>query len=192
MDRRVTETIPSVYLIGYRGSGKSSVGRLLAEKLGRPFVDTDRLVEEKAGKSILTIFAGEGEDAFRDLEEAVVQGVAERSRAGERLVAALGGGVIVRPASVTRLRESGCVVWLDAGAETLRQRILDDPRSPADRPPLSGVSAAGEIEAVLTKRRALYLAAAHVEVSTEGLSPDGVAERVLEELAGRSWTPGAG
>ncbi|MCZ6796159.1 MAG: shikimate kinase [Planctomycetota bacterium] len=170
----------AVFLIGYRGSGKSSVGRPLAARLHATFVDSDRLIEEDTGTTIARVFEERGEDAFRDLEEQVIARLAERASAGERLVVGAGGGAVLRAANVERMRSSGTVVWLSASAATLSSRILADRRSAGDRPALEGHSAVDEVEEVLARRLELYRRAAHVEVSTEGIDPDAVAARVRE------------
>jgi shikimate kinase len=174
---------PSVYLVGYRGSGKTAVGRLLAARLGWPFCDADLLLEARAGRSIASIFAADGELAFRDLESAVIDELAARSLGGERLVVATGGGIVLRPRNVEVLRRSGIVVWLEASAGELRRRIGLDPRSASQRPALSpGGTAVDEVEAVLRAREPLYRAAAHHSISTDGRSPAEVMEAVLPWL----------
>ena len=131
----------SIFLIGYRGSGKSVVGAQLAERLGCHFVDLDRSIEAKAGRSIAEVFAEEGEDAFRGLESEAVVEVCERMDSGESLVVATGGGVVVRPQNTEWLKKSGFVVWLAASAETLSRRIREDPSSGVNRPTLSAAGA---------------------------------------------------
>lgn len=176
----------SIFLIGYRGSGKTSVGRILAERLGWQFIDSDRLAAKRAGRSISEIFGAEGERAFRDLEERVIGDLAERIVAGERMVVAAGGGAVLRPRNVERMRSEGRVVWLRASPEILKTRLSKDERSAQDRPPLLGRSALDEVQDVLRAREPVYRHAAHVEVSAEESDPEVVARSVLEVLhAGR-------
>jgi shikimate kinase len=177
MSRRV----PSIFLFGYRGSGKSAVGQCLAARLERTCHDTDQLVEARDGRTIAQIFADSGEAVFRDLEAAVLSDLCDRSRSGELLVVATGGGVVLRPASVDAMRGCGVVVWLTASAATLRSRITRS--GPAtSRPPLKGKSAVDEVASVLGERLPHYRKAAHVEVSTEEQDPAAAASRILELL----------
>ncbi len=181
------DTAPSLFLIGYRGSGKTTVGCLLAEQLRRRLVDTDRLVVEALGMSIAECFATAGEPVFRSREGEVLEAVCRRVEAGEKLVVSTGGGIILRPANVARLRATGLVVWLSASASTLARRISSDPDSAASRPLLTGAvssaaSSADEVAQVLRAREPVYRAAAHIEVSGEGVSPGEVAERIMTHL----------
>ncbi len=115
-------------LIGYRGSGKSTVGKIIADRLDRPFRDTDLEIETRSGRSIATIFAEEGEPSFRDWEERTLTELA-----GEfpDAVLATGGGVVLREANRRRIRDFGFVAWLQAPPEELARRLETDPRSPA-------------------------------------------------------------
>jgi len=173
-----------VFLIGYRGSGKTSVGRRLAGRWGSAFVDTDRRIEELAQQTITSIFATLGEARFRELEEAAVAEVTARALAGECVVAATGGGVVLRSINVERLRASGQTVWLRASIEDLRARIAADPRSSRDRPALAGASAVDEVGALLAVRTPLYERAAQHVVDTSGLSIEDVVRRVEQAVGG--------
>ena len=172
----------SVFLIGYRGSGKSSVGRLLAEKLGCAFSDTDRMVEEAIGSSISEYFRQAGEPAFRARESEALAEIAGAAAAGSRRVAATGGGIVLNLANIEAMRRAGVVVWLVASAATLRQRILADAASAASRPALQGSSSADEVEAVLRQREPLYRAAADFEVLTEGRGAEEIAGEILRRI----------
>lgn len=167
-----------LFLIGYRGSGKTSVGERLAAAWGWSFVDSDRLIEERASSSIAEVFSSLGEGRFREIEEDVVVEIAGRAASGERLVAATGGGVVLRASNVSRLRESGRVIWLRASIDELRRRIAEDSHSTRDRPALVGASAADEVERVLTERLPLYASAADRVVDTDGLSIEDVVREV--------------
>ena len=118
-------------LIGARGSGKSTVGRLVADRLGWAFEDADEALERAAGRSIAAIFADDGEPTFRDLEERTIAALTGRSR----LVLATGGGAVLRESNRRALRRFGLVVWLDADPETLAGRLRADAGGPtlADR-----------------------------------------------------------
>ncbi len=115
-------------LIGYRGSGKSTVGKIIADRLGRPFVDTDLEIETRSGRSIAAMFAEEGELSFRAWEERTL---AELAGEFPEAVLATGGGVVLYERNRRRLRDFGFVAWLQASPEELARRLGTDPRSPA-------------------------------------------------------------
>jgi shikimate kinase len=156
----------NIVLIGYRGSGKSAIGKLLAARLGMTFADTDEWVVRQAGKSIQAIFADVGEAGFRDLESAAVQALATP---GDNVIAT-GGGVVLRPDNVSRLKENGRVVWLNAPAEVLWQRIAADPGSTHARPNLTASGGLEEIRRLLEVRNPLYAAAADITLDVSVLS----------------------
>jgi len=190
--------VPPIFLVGYRGTGKSSVGRIVAERLGVSFADTDSVVEQfTGGASFSEYFAARGEEAFRDLEHGALQRILGARPSTGGPVVATGGGIIVRPANVVAMREAGPVVWLTASADTIRARLAADRRTSKSRPPLitgglsRGTSAIDEVADVLSWREPLYRAAAHAEVSTEGQEPSAVAQSVLEFLSSSSWSPGS-
>ncbi|ODT99247.1 MAG: shikimate kinase [Planctomycetes bacterium SCN 63-9] len=166
-----------IVLIGYRGTGKSTVGRFLADRLGRPFVDADVRIESRAGRSISSIFAESGEPAFRDWEERVL---AEITGENPAAVLATGGGAILRETNRLRLRTFGFVVWLQASPSELASRLSANPRGIADRPALTSAGTLDEISEILGKRYPLYEATADVAVDTEGRSPSRVAELIQD------------
>lgn len=179
-----------LFLIGYRGSGKTSVGAAVATRLGRPFLDADIVLEADAGRSIRDIFASEGEAGFRDREAATVRTLA----AGGEAVIATGGGVILRTENRELLRATGFVVWLDAPAELLWDRISIDPTTAARRPNLAG-GGLDEVRALLAVREPLYAATAHAVVDASR-SPDEVAGDILRAWTSSPWcrtcsSPGA-
>lgn len=168
----------NLVLIGSRGTGKTTVARLLAEKLDWPWFDADQEIESRAGKSIAQIFADEGEAAFRDWESLVVGQLAAR----ERCVLALGGGAVMRPANREAIAGQGRVVWLQAPPETLWQRIQEDQATVARRPNLTPEGGITEIIATLDARRAIYRQCAHLEVDTQGRTPEDVADAILAQV----------
>ncbi|MBN1510725.1 MAG: shikimate kinase [Phycisphaerae bacterium] len=151
---------PNLVLIGYRGSGKTTVGRAVADRLGFRLVDTDALIVSEAGMPIATIFEQEGESGFREREARVVRAVME----GEGQVASMGGGAVLRDDSVACMRARGFVVWLTAPTELLWRRIQADAATAANRPALTSLPGIEEVRAVLAARTPRYRAAAHVEV----------------------------
>lgn len=166
-------------LIGARGAGKTMVGRLLADRMGVPFLDTDQLIEATAGQSIPAIFAAEGESGFRRRERAVCA-----SLAGAQGVIATGGGVVLDPANVAALREHARVVWLAAPPEELAVRCAS-----SDRPPLTALKAEDEARAVLVAREHLYRSAADHCAWTGCRDPLAVAAGVLAWLEARPSAP---
>lgn len=170
----------NIYLIGYRGSGKTTVARALAEKLGRPWFDADVELERAAGRTIKEIFATDGEGAFRDLETQTLQTLA----ATDDRVLALGGGVILRPAN-RELLANGFTVWLKATPETLWKRISGDPTTSERRPNLTAGGGLAEVERLLAERTPLYAACARIVIETEGKSPDELAAEILAAIGDR-------
>jgi shikimate kinase len=166
-------------LVGYRGTGKSTVGRLLARRLGRPFIDADVALEARFGRTIGSIFDELGEPVFRDWEEAML---AELTEDQDRLIAT-GGGAVLRESNRRRLRDFGTVVWLSASPRVIADRLGADPSAVAGRPALTPAGTLGEVAAVLAAREPLYREIADLEISTEGRTPEEVAEAVLDALA---------
>ncbi len=172
--------VPVLFLVGYRCTGKTTVARLVAERIGWPWVDADALLEERAGKTIREIFAEEGEGGFRQRESAVLEGLCA---AGSRVVAT-GGGVVLSPANRARLRASGTVVWLRADAETIWRRLQGDATT-AERRPVLTVGGRAEVEELLRLREPLYRECADWSVDTAGRSPEEVAELVVAAVGPR-------
>ncbi len=159
----------SIALIGYRGSGKTTTGRRLADRLWHPFVDSDDLIVRKAGKTIHEIFAERGEAGFRDLEAAVV---AEVCKLPEHVVA-LGGGAVVREENRRAIKDAGMkVIYLHCDPEELANRIASDPDSAVTRPSLTALGGGvDEIRAVLAEREPIYRAVMTAELDVTHLSP---------------------
>lgn len=168
----------TIALIGYRGTGKTTVARQLALRLGWDWVDADVEVELRAGKSIAAIFADDGEAAFRDTESAVVAELCDR----ERTVVALGGGAVLREANRAAISRCGAVVWLRAEIETILQRLDADATTAGRRPNLTKSGGRQEIEQVLAERTPIYRACATLEVDTEGKAPAALADEIVAAL----------
>lgn len=168
----------SVALIGYRGTGKTTVARLLASKLSYDWVDADVEVELQAGKSIATIFEESGEQAFRDLESQVVAELCQR----ERTVLALGGGAILREENRNWIAKCSKVVWLQATATTIAERVLGDSTTADRRPNLTNRGGLHEIEQLLAEREPIYRACATLEVDTEDRDPADIATEIVASL----------
>ena len=195
-----------ITLTGFMGSGKTTVGRLLADALGCPFMDLDDLVVKKAGKSIPDIFSQDGEPFFRQLEARVLRQTVEKY-CENTAVLSLGGGTVMTPASASLLHEKTVCIYLRATLETLLQRLAGET---AGRPLLQqipgqagndgngqagndGNGQAGEngdsvvmpgpdrasVEARLAAREPVYEETAHVTMDTDGLSPDEVVDEII-------------
>lgn len=167
-----------ISLIGYRGCGKTSVGRELARRLAWKFIDTDEMIETDAGRSITDIFASDGEKTFRILEAEAI----EKVLAGRRLVIGVGGGAVLVRRNRKALRTAGACIWLTASADELYRRIQADEISPERRPPLTRLPGLEEIEAVLQARLPIYEATADYVVSTMGCSIDQVVAEIISRL----------
>jgi shikimate kinase len=165
----------NVVLIGYRGTGKSTVGKVVAARLGRTMVSTDAEIVKRAGQSITEIVAQHGWDYFRDLESQVCRDLAE----GEGLIIDTGGGAILRSENVERLKHHGVVFWLTASIDTIAKRIGRD----TQRPSLTGTkSFVDEIQDVLRERTPKYEAAADHVITTDGRSVGQIADEILARL----------
>jgi shikimate kinase len=171
-------TLQRIFLIGYRGTGKTTVARLLAERLGWAWCDADALIEQRYGRSIRAIFADEGEAGFRDKESAVLHDLCGMTHH----VIATGGGVVLRPGNRAQLKAAGRVVWLTADAETLHQRIQADASTAERRPDLTRGGLA-EIVELLRVRDPLYAECADVVIDTAGRTPHEVVSAIVEQLS---------
>lgn len=165
-------------LIGYRGSGKTTVARQLALALGWDWVDADVEIELRAGKSIAAIFADDGEAVFRDLEATVLAELLCR----ERVVVAAGGGAVLREANRRALVERACVIWLRASVETILDRVAQDATTAGRRPNLTTAGGATEVIELLREREPLYRQCANLEVDTESKSPVEIAGEIIDRL----------
>ncbi|MDF0650184.1 MAG: shikimate kinase [Nitrospira sp.] len=165
----------NVVLIGYRGTGKSTIGNFLAARLGRILVSTDTEIVKLAGQSIPEIVEKNGWEHFRDLEAKVCQELAGRTG----LVVDTGGGAILRPRNVEVLKEAGRLFWLTASLSTITERIGED----SQRPSLTGAkSFLDEIQDVLRERTPKYLAAADYVIETDGKTVTQVADEIQARL----------
>jgi shikimate kinase len=167
-----------IFLIGYRGTGKTSVARELAGRLAYDWIDADDVVEELTGKTIAAIFAKEGEAGFREWEAQAVTTLS-RKRA---MVVALGGGAVLREANRKAIRAAGPVVWLTASADTILERLASDSTTASRRPNLTVAGGRAEIETLLAIRTPLYRQCATLVVDTEGKTSAEVAEEIAANL----------
>jgi len=168
----------NIVLIGMRGSGKTTVGKLLAANLGMDFTDSDDIIVRQAGISIAELVKSHGWEAFREREAAAVRELASR----DNTVIGTGGGVITREENITALRKRGKIIWLEADIDTLLGRLGDS----GDRPSLTGKPFAEDLRTVLAARYPVYLKTADFSVSTAGREPATVARLIAEFLSGSS------
>jgi len=166
----------NIVLIGYRAVGKSTLGALLATRLGRPFIDLDAVFEAEAGQTISAFVEQAGWPAFRRREQELVRRYAGR----QGLVIATGGGVVLDPENIALLRGSGRLIWLKATPATIRARLHQDQRQVADRPSLTGQGTIAEIDEVLAVREPLYAAAAHLVLEVDSAAPEALVQAILQ------------
>jgi len=159
----------NIVLVGFMGTGKTTVGRLLSERTGMPLVDMDERIEERAGKTINRIFAEGGEKAFRTLERQVARELSAQS--GQ--VVSTGGGVVLDPDNISDFEKNGLVVCLLASAEAILDRVKSD-----DTRPLLAGEKQEKILQLLETRRPIYEAFAH-KIDTEGTSPGSIAAQII-------------
>jgi shikimate kinase len=168
-----------VTLIGYRGSGKTTVASQLAARLEYDWIDADAVIEESAGCSIRDIFAAEGEAGFRRREREAIARLLQR----DRLVLAVGGGAILNAETRRDMKAAGPVVWLQASVEVLAERIAADPTTAERRPNLAGGGAA-EIAQLLSQREPLYRECATLSIFTDQLAIPEIVERIAVAVTG--------
>lgn len=162
----------NIVLIGMRGSGKTAIGKLLARRLGKQFIEMDELIVQRLGQTIPEIVQKYGWQKFRDVEAEVTREVAE----WDNVVNATGGGVVTREENVRELKKKGKLVWLKANLDTLLRRIGND----QSRPSLTGKPQREDMEAVLAERSPIYEQVADFIIDTEGKMPEEVAEAIAK------------
>jgi shikimate kinase len=167
-----------IVLIGYRCTGKTSVGKRLAQRLGIPFFDTDELIQRDADKTIRELVDQEGWDAFRAREHAIIKKLSSSVDA----VVAAGGGAIMDAANRKTLKHKGLCVWLTADVRTIVERIRDDKASAAQRPPLSGDGLEQETAKILEARKPFYQEMADCTIDTSGKGIAAIGDEILSAL----------
>ncbi|AKG53154.1 shikimate kinase I [Dehalogenimonas sp. WBC-2] len=163
----------NIALIGFMGCGKSSAGKRLALRIGWEFKEIDRLIEQRTGLTIPAIFREKGEEYFRDMEEAVIKELSV-----EHSVISCGGGVVLRPSNIERLKESSHIVYLEADTATLQDRLAFSKHRPLlERPDRNQV-----IEEMNAQRRPLYESSAEITVMTGHRPFNEVIEEIIDKL----------
>jgi shikimate kinase len=180
----------NLVLVGYRASGKTTVGRRLSASLQKAFVDTDDLIEERQGIPIGEIVKIHGWDYFRAIERKVISEISDH----DDLIIAAGGGAVLKAENVKALKRNGFIIWLKADIRVLLQRMAKDPRTATGRPSLTGKGSLEELKEILAQRENFYKQASEAQVETSLLDVDGVVNNVLsifqervEEFNGRKF-----
>ncbi|MBI2074561.1 MAG: shikimate kinase [Candidatus Levybacteria bacterium] len=165
----------NIVLIGMRGSGKTTVAKILAQKLQKKYVETDELIVQKMGMSIPKIIANHDWNYFRDIESEVIIEISKKDNS----VISTGGGVVVRPENIRALKKHGKLFWLQVSVNTLLKRIGDD----QNRPSLTGKKSRKEdMEETLKQRYQQYLKASDETINTENISTQQVAKKIMLKL----------
>ena len=165
----------TIFLCGFMGCGKSTVGRELAALMDKPFTDMDRCIEKKAGMSIPEIFAEKGEKTFRTMETSAVKELAASDE-----VVACGGGAMLKSENAEAAAAGGIVVYLDADFETCYKRISGDKNRP-----IVMANTKESLEGIYNDRKALYTANSQISIKAEG-TPAQIAERIREAVSNRN------
>jgi len=168
----------NIALIGFRATGKSTVGEILARKLGLRFIDMDRRLASESGRDIDTWVKQEGWGSFRRAESRLLQTISLH----KGLVVATGGGIVLDPQNRTMLREHFFTVWLKAAPPTIQTRLNADPGSPRTRPPLSDLPIQEEIIQILAEREPLYSQVADLEIDTGVERAVRIAEQIVKAV----------
>ena len=164
-----------IALIGFMGTGKTAVGEALAARLGKRFIETDTLIEKKAGRSIPDIFHQDGEIAFREMEIAIIKEIAREDNA----VIACGGGVVLNKINIDRLKIKCNIINLKATPAVIAARTSG---TRGDRPLLDVTDPLARIREMIDYRRPFYRRAADIEIDTSRMDIDGVVRKIIREL----------
>jgi shikimate kinase len=168
----------NIVLIGYRGSGKSTVGSRLAACLKMKFVDIDDLIEEHQGIPIRDIVKFHGWGHFRKLEASLIKEISN----GDHLIIAPGGGAVLDADNVKALRENGFIIWLKADKQTLLKRLSQDRGTNTRRPTLTGKGTSEELKEVLSLREPIYERVSEIQIDTSTRDVETVVENILTVL----------
>lgn len=165
----------NIVLVGYRSTGKSTVGKKLAARLNMGFVDIDDLIEKRHGISISDMVESHGWDHFRAIEKRTVKEISRH----DNLVIAPGGGAILDPENVTSLKKKGLLIWLKADEQVILKRMEEDSQTHSQRPTLTGKGTLEELKEVMADREPFYEKASEAQVDTSNLSVEAVLENIL-------------
>lgn len=161
----------NVFLIGFMGVGKSTMARMLADKLQMELIEMDETIEAEQGMTINEIFAQKGEEGFRDIESAFIERISQE----KKVVVSCGGGAVLRKQNVANMKKSGKIIFLTATPETIFERV----RYSTNRPLLTGNMNVEYIAKLMERRRSIYEAAADVVIATDEKSGDSILKELL-------------
>ncbi|ACD66168.1 MAG TPA: shikimate kinase [Sulfurihydrogenibium sp.] len=164
----------NIYLVGFMGSGKSTVGKILAEKLNMKFVDIDKLIEEKEGMKIKDIFEQKGESYFRELERKQIEAIVNQ----EGLVVSTGGGLGANLNNMNLMKKNGDVVWLDVSLNTVLDRLKNDQDRPLLKQPIE------KIKQLFEERKNVYRLA-NIRINADKKTPSQIVEEILTKIKRR-------
>mgnify|MGYP001156452841 FL=1 len=170
MDKEIKKPI---VLVGMMGSGKSHVGRLLAERLNRSFYDADKILEEEQGRSISDIFSSDGESAFREMEADLIERLMQKNDA----VISTGGGAVVTPSVLSKVKEQSVSVWLQTSVDKIIPRVIND----KNRPLLQCGDPKSKLNALMDVREPLY-AQADIHITNEDIAVEDVVNKIVQAL----------
>ena len=165
----------NIVLIGFRGTGKSTVGELLANRLKRNFIDSDKYIESSTGKTIKSIFEDEGEEGFRKIEADII---AELSKMDNMIISA-GGGAVLKEENVKNLKDNGFIVLLEATPEIIHNRITQDEKTSQQRPSLTAKKLLDEIKHLIEQRERPYKDAADYTINTSYVSCEDIVNEII-------------
>jgi len=164
----------NIYLVGFMGSGKSTVGKILAEKLNMNFIDIDKLIEEKGGMKIKDIFEQKGESYFRELERKQIEAIVKQ----EGLVVSTGGGLGANLDNMNFMKKNGDVVWLDVSLNTVLDRLKNDQDRPLLKQPIE------KIKQLFEERKNVYRLA-NIRINADKKTPSQIVEEILTKIKRR-------
>ena len=165
----------NIVLIGFRGTGKSTVGRLLAKHLERDFIDSDKYIEDSTEKTIKSIFEEDGEEGFRKIE---ADTIAELSKADNKVIST-GGGAVLKEDNVRNLKDNGFLVLLEATPEIIHNRIGQDEKTTQQRPSLTDKKPLDEIKHLIEQREHAYKNAADYTINTSYVSCEDIVNEII-------------
>ncbi|MFN3567398.1 MAG: shikimate kinase [Caldimicrobium sp.] len=179
-----------ILLIGFRGSGKSTVGKQLAFALGVPFIDADEEIEKNIGKTIKEIVAEKGWEFFRKLEREFLKSLLSK----DNLVCALGGGAVLHKEEMKELKKESLIIWLDADIEVIKRRLKKDEKTATQRPALTKMTWEEELESLYKEREPFYKNWADFQIDSSFENPEVLANKIInlikEALYGKYYCRG--
>ena len=167
-----------IFLIGYRCTGKTTIGRILADRLNHNFLDMDQMIEQQAASTISNIVDSYGWDYFRQMEKKLLFNIVTKND----VVVSTGGGIVIDPENLIFLNKNGYAIWLDADIQTILSRLNSDPLTHSSRPSLTLKNLKEETKELLEIRRPLYKKAAHFTIQTDFYTPQEIVTIIERRL----------